>query len=201
MNSKFKIINNEIFRYCNTCKQWLQQSNFNIDRSSLHNNRGGYCTQCKECQHNHYIFNRQKLLQDKEFALHYKLCQALKGAKRRSKIKNNYLDIDLSYLYYLWDVQSGKCAITNIPMTFEYYKGRVNTNLSIDRIDSSKGYIKGNIWLVCMCVNQMKNDLSLSHLDYLCDCVLKNAMQREQLKAKTALKNPVVGQKSIPKSK
>nr|DAM18748.1 MAG TPA: restriction endonuclease [Caudoviricetes sp.] len=30
-------------------------------------------------------------------------------------------------------------------MTYKFYEGRVNSNLSIDRIDSTKGYTKDNI--------------------------------------------------------
>lgn len=39
--------------------------------------------------------------------------------------------------------------------------GRTNTNVSIDRIDSSKGYTKDNIWLICSAVNFMKSNLNL----------------------------------------
>jgi len=46
-------------------------------------------------------------------------------------------------------------------MTYKFYEGRVNTNVSIDRIDSTKGYSKDNVQLVCMAANQMKNDLSM----------------------------------------
>ena len=38
-------------------------------------------------------------------------------------------------------------------MTYKFYEGRVNSNLSIDRIDSTKGYSKDNVQLVCMAAN------------------------------------------------
>jgi hypothetical protein len=52
--------------------------------------------------------------------------------------------------------------------------GRILTNLSIDRIDSKKGYIKDNIQFVCMAVNQMKSDLTLDELYFFCESILKN---------------------------
>ena len=37
--------------------------------------------------------------------------------------------------------------------------------VSIDRIDSSKGYIKGNVQLVCVLYNLMKNKLPEEEMD------------------------------------
>lgn len=44
----------------------------------------------------------------------------------------------------MWNKQKGKCALTGIPMTVTK-SGRTNTNISIDRIDSNKGYTKDNV--------------------------------------------------------
>ena len=59
-------------------------------------------------------------------------------------------------------------------MTFKMNNGRVNTNVSVDRIDSTKGYLQDNIQLVCMAVNQMKNDLEINELIYFCKQIIKN---------------------------
>lgn len=63
------------------------------------------------------------------------------------------VDIDLSYVMELLKNQSNKCAVTNIELT---HKNNDMTCVSIDRIDSSKGYLKGNVQLVCAAVNFMK---------------------------------------------
>ena len=78
-------------------------------------------------------------------------------------------------MYKLWDTQHGKCAISGIDMTYIANCGRIPTNVSVDRIDSSKGYIKGNVQLVCMAVNQMKNDLDMQTLLTFCDAIVSNA--------------------------
>lgn len=78
-------------------------------------------------------------------------------------------------------------------MTYKFYEGRVNTNLSVDRIDSTKGYSKENVQLVCMAANQMKNDLSMEEFVEMCEAVL--ALEREKIKARTALKNKTSGEK------
>lgn len=59
-------------------------------------------------------------------------------------------------------------------MTYELNNGRVNTNVSIDRIDSTKGYLKTNVQLVCMVVNQMKSDLSLNELISICKQIIEH---------------------------
>lgn len=169
-----KTVNDNKLYYCKTCKRWLPETKFSIDNSSLHNNRGGLCTQCKDCQRARYYKERQRILNNDYLALKYKLNCALKGTRRRSKLKNSYNELDLEFLFYLWNKQSGKCALTGLPMTYKFYEGRVNTNLSIDRIDSSRGYTKDNVQLVCMVANQMKNDLSQDELFRICELIINN---------------------------
>lgn len=168
-----KIKNGQTLYYCKTCKKWLRETKFSKDNTNLHNNRGGLCTQCKDCQRARYYKERQRILDDDYAALRYKLNQALKGTRRRSKLKDTYNDLDMEYLWYLWNSQNGKCALTGTQMTYKFYEGRVNANLSIDRIDSSKGYIKENIQFVTMVANQMKNDLTIEELVELCNKIIK----------------------------
>lgn len=81
----------------------------------------------------------------------------------QKKAKERQL-LDLDFLQDLWEKQKGLCAITGIPMTHLRGHGRVQTNVSIDRIDSTIGYEKDNIQLVCHIVNIMKQDLTIEEL-------------------------------------
>lgn len=76
---------------------------------------------------------------------------------RAKKIKKDF-DITLDYLLELYDKQKGLCFYTHRPL-----KGSINDrmSISIDRIDSSKGYIKENIVLCGKIINSMKSDMSL----------------------------------------
>lgn len=188
-----KQIDNVTYYLCNKCKRWLTEEHFNTDNTLLHGNRGGLCRECKDCQKERYYKERAKLLKDDQLAWKYKLGQALKGTRRRSKLKNTYNDLDLEFLMYLWNKQNGKCALTGLDMTYKFYEGRVNTNVSVDRIDSSKGYTRDNVQLVCMAANQMKNDLSMSELLDMCERIL--SLEREKVKARAALKNKTAGEK------
>ena len=119
-NEVRKTISGEEFAFCNKCKQWKPISKFNIDNTFLHGNRGGLCRECKDCQRKRYYEQRNKLFEDNELALKYKLQQALKGTRRRSKEKNIYNDLTLDYLMYLWEKQDGKCALTGMQMTYKF---------------------------------------------------------------------------------
>ena len=94
------------------------------------------------------------------------------GARERSKKKDLEFLITKEDLLNILKQQKYKCALSNMFLTFELGKGRVSTNISIDRKDSKQGYTKENIQLVCMAVNQMKNDLSLEELLIFCSNIL-----------------------------
>ncbi len=71
------------------------------------------------------------------------------------------LTIDEIYLKEVWDGQNGICPYTNLKMELrDYSNPSIPTSASLDRIDSSKGYIRGNIEFVCMSINFAKNDFS-----------------------------------------
>lgn len=58
-----------------------------------------------------------------------------------------------------WEEQNGICALSGTKMTFISGQGLVDTNVSIDRIDSSKHYTEDNIQLICHKLNSMKSNL------------------------------------------
>lgn len=77
----------------------------------------------------------------------------------------------------LYHKQKGKCAITGQDLTFikKTDGKKIHTNLSIDRIDSSKGYDLNNIQYVCAIVNVMKSILSIEELQWWCQKVIQGA--------------------------
>ncbi|QKF94337.1 hypothetical protein QKU48_gp0879 [Fadolivirus algeromassiliense] len=82
--------------------------------------------------------------------------------KRSKKLKFDITEDDIKQLYIK---QEGRCLLSGIKMTYIGYQSnssnKINPfNISIDRIDSSKGYTKDNIQLICSAVNRMKSDLT-----------------------------------------
>ena len=56
------------------------------------------------------------------------------------------------------------CPLLGIPITNTFGKGRQQTNASLDRKDSSKGYTPENIWVISDLANRMKSDATLEQL-------------------------------------
>jgi len=80
--------------------------------------------------------------------------------KKNSQHKKLSFDLDLVFLKNLWETQEGKCKITSIPMILSpsrYRKVFKPDSASIDRIDPTEGYIKGNVQFVCLSINYARN--------------------------------------------
>jgi transcription initiation factor TFIIIB Brf1 subunit/transcription initiation factor TFIIB len=77
----------------------------------------------------------------------------------------NDIQIDLPFLIDLYHQQDGKCAITGVHMQHAY---GINA-ISIDRIDSLKGYSPDNVHFVCQWVNNAKNKYSLDEFKSVLD--------------------------------
>lgn len=91
-----------------------------------------------------------------------------------SKKKGERRNLSIEFLLNLYNKQQGLCAISGVKMTHLTGNGRVPTNISIDRIDSNKGYDEDNVQLVCRQVNIMKSELSLEELKSWCSNILNN---------------------------
>lgn len=152
---------------CHACNEFLDPESFSIDNSrSELRVRNQYRYICKKCEQQRAINHRNSLSDsDKLIRL---LRERLLHAKNRAKSKNMYFDLTKEFILDLWDKQKGKCALTGLDMTYDRYTGRTYTNVSIDRIDTNKGYTKDNVQLVCMAANQSKSDLTDEQLYQVC---------------------------------
>ena len=64
-------------------------------------------------------------------------------------------------LHDLWEKQKGLCALTKVPMIHPRdHKHKSPTMASLDRIDSNKGYIVGNVQFVCYSINMAKSNFT-----------------------------------------
>lgn len=152
---------------CSKCLLYLSADNYSPCKRAKR--RDGLSYICKKCQANEQKQRREQMLESN--TLDYLLKKRLYDALNRAKLKNMYCDIDIEFMRDMWNKQKGKCALTGIPMTIDKH-GRTNTNVSIDRIDSNKGYTKDNVQLVCSAINFMKSNLVLSEFEYYCKAVV-----------------------------
>lgn len=155
---------------CHRCREYKDEVLFtsNNTTNSERHFRRHICNKCNaERQREHDI----------ELDSDIKLVKCLRfrflGARDRA-IKNNIpFNLELQYIIDLWNSQNGICALSGLPMTFELKQGRVPTNVSIDKIDRTLGYTKGNIQLVCMACNQIKSDLTELEMYNFCKNIVK----------------------------
>lgn len=87
-----------------------------------------------------------------EYAKKGNFTWALRQIEKRKKWST---DIDEAYLQEVWNTQKGICPYSGLKMTMKRGKNTPIT-ASIDRIDSDKGYIKGNVQFVCYSMNLAK---------------------------------------------
>lgn len=123
-------------------------------RASYQLKRNGRCSQCiacyKEMHANKYkygpIFNAY-----------------IRVTKSSAKQRNLPFKVDIKYLLMLLKRQKFKCALSGVTIAFaetsKLHQAGYST-ASIDRIDSDKGYIKGNIQWLHKTVNLVKRNLS-----------------------------------------
>lgn len=80
----------------------------------------------------------------------------------KSRAKKGGMDFD----------ESVRLELTTIPETCPLCEGPIRLDKdtrkdspSIDRIDSSRGYERGNVWMICRHCNTIKNDASLERFE------------------------------------
>lgn len=153
------------YKICEKCREEKHISNFNNQPKKS----DGYESDCKTC--------KQKWKKEREAAR----CSTILGhltflytkTRNTAKERNKEFDITLNDLVELYSKQAGLCAITKKKLTC----GRNNplgTTISIDRINSNKGYVKNNIQLVCARVNVIKSNMTKEELIAWCHEIINN---------------------------
>ena len=122
-------------KVCSCCGQKLPKTNFSRShKDKIHN----VCKSCRSAKAQDYANTREGRI--------YRLS---KDAKKRAKKKGIEYSISDSF----WDrVDEGMlCDVTGVPMSMS--SADQKCMISLDRIDSSKGYTDENCRLVCYAVN------------------------------------------------
>lgn len=132
----------EGYKCCNVCEQVLELSNFS---------KGGKCQTCKEC-----YCAQTKARSRTPYGFMEKMANNAKwhakkrGTKNRGDTSHECDDDILDQIIELYNKYGGRCLITGAPFVFTPGSPYAP---SIDRIDDSKGYVRGNIRLICVALN------------------------------------------------
>jgi hypothetical protein len=98
----------------------------------------------------------------KEISLSY-WSRIIHGAIKRDLV----VEISIEDIWNLFQEQKGRCALTNLPI-------KLNYTASLDRIDSKKGYIIGNIQWVHLDINKMKMDIDQDKFINYCQLIVEH---------------------------
>lgn len=156
---------------CDFCRQLFEKpiSEYNRNKSL---NRHNFCS--RSCCGKFSNQNRENRVYSHLLNYRYDksdIYTEFRYCLRNCKKRFQEVDIDLEYLKQLWESQQGICPYSGVKLQLSTYKNIVKNPIysaSLDRIDSSKGYIKGNVQFISISINYMKN--TMSHEDTLNLC-------------------------------
>lgn len=96
----------------------------------------------------------------------------VKSARKRAKEKNLPFDIDHEYIRSL---VVSHCPVFGMPLEWSTYRGKgtggIANSPSLDRIDPTKGYVKGNVWIISNKANSIKNNATHEELKLVTEAV------------------------------
>ena len=138
---------------CHHCKQTLPAEAFAKNR----NLKNGLNRICKKCM---VIYTRESRKNNPAQWLY-------KAARNRAVHRGLEFDITRSDI-----IVPAICPVFGIELKYTGGKcGGYDNSPSLDRIDSSKGYVKGNIWVISWKANRLKNDASIDELRAIADAM------------------------------
>jgi hypothetical protein len=137
-------------------------------------NRKLFCS--RECSGSH----SNKINELSPFRTHINRARATTKKKKKKDDKFDDLNLTLEYLMELWEKQEGKCPYTGWKLKNMKDTSRTSQlskspdRASLDRIDSSKGYVKGNVQFVSYMANCAKNEFTSAKLKHFCESMVKH---------------------------
>lgn len=124
----------------------------------------GYYKSCSKCQDQNY---------DGIIPMRY-MTVLIHGARER-KLEWN---ITVEDIENQWHKQSGLCALTGVVLILD--KNNKYMTASLDRIDSSKGYIIDNIQWIDKDVNVLKNNYNEEYFKHICFMVTQQDLKKKE---------------------
>jgi hypothetical protein len=109
-----------------------------------------------------------------------KLAQSKFSHIKYGAIKRNLeFTITIEYVWNLFERQNGRCYYTNKEIELRT-RNSGSMTASLDRIDSSKGYIEGNVIWVHKDINIMKNVFEHEYFVNLCKLVVSSIKKNQK---------------------
>lgn len=153
-------------KYCSTCGQVKDKSEFRYRTRSRSGKMEKFQdSECKQCN-----YQKVKDYRETDLGAAANICRF---TKNRAKKKGWEYDLDREWVLDQLNAIGWKCQVTGTPFErigknfFDSW-----TSVSIDRIDSSKGYTKDNVQFVTAWVNKAKSNLPMDQFIAFCEAVV-----------------------------
>ena len=92
--------------------------------------------------------------------------------RAKTRARNHNLDFNIE----VSDIIIPKiCPILEVPIEIGT-KDDYEYSPSLDRIDNSKGYVKGNVWVISKKANSMKNSATQEELNKFCKNIIRYSL-------------------------
>lgn len=155
----------------NSAREWLCKCDCGNEHKATANHL--VCGNIKSCG----CISRQENSKHKNWTGYAEISGRYFAALKQKAVERNLeFSISIEYLWGLFEKQNKLCKLTNVPIKFASSAKRkaVEQTASLDRIDSSKGYIEGNVQWIHKDVNFMKQDFSETEFYNWCKKVVIN---------------------------
>ena len=147
-------------KICSKCRLEKNEAEFH-KASSATDGLNYYCKSCNIIAVHKYRETHKEIIniKNKAYRLANPELRLLQSCKTRAKKDGLDFNLELSDI-----VIPDKCPLTGIKIELSVGVGRHRNNPSIDRVDNSKGYVKGNVRVVSDLGNRMKSDANREEL-------------------------------------
>jgi repressor of nif and glnA expression len=89
----------------------------------------------------------------------FDLYVAKKMAAKAQNARDRGIEFNLTFAGMRNLLKAKRCFYTGLPMTKPGSAKQIATDLTIDRVDASKGYVTGNVVACCYAANQLKSQV------------------------------------------
>lgn len=165
----WEVISENTYKYQRWYKYRVRCKCGKEDYISSQSLKSGKSTKCKKCS------------TDEKYKGYNCISSSFFSRIIESAIKRNIeFNITIEYIYNLLEKQNFKCNLSNLDITMSrsYSIDRTNkiskTTASLDRIDSNKGYIEGNLQWIHKDINYMKNRYNQEYFIQMCKLIANN---------------------------
>lgn len=150
---------------CNNCNKLFKKPLSEYKRN-LQKDRKNYCSRSCVGKSNSNLKHLNNIKSDYDISQHSDNKKdkytGFRYYYRNCKNRFKEFNLTLNDLLIQWEKQKGVCPYTNFKLKLYNSSNKIEIpyrlKASIDRIDSSKGYIKGNIEFISLPINYLKSN-------------------------------------------